>query len=435
MKETQLQSLLSKVDEQIERQDYSGARQLLQSIDISHLSGADLAYYLIVKTHTDIYLGSYRTENIDTALELAQVHRLDPLLARARLLKGLALDKQGNYSDALQHYLEASVRYRNLGDFEYSAVAVNLLAWTHYRVGDYNAARKNYLEALKSLSSIRKSAETDLLRRKERDMAHNLANLEIQFGRIRKGLADYDDYPISRNELDNDSARNYFLNRAKGYALCRDIDACRESLERCKPFLKDRDRFLSMYWQWMGLSHYCECQFDSAVDCFAKAEESLKDTNSDQMAGILRWKGECFWFLNEYDEAEKCAKRVLDLAIQTRERTEIAASYRLLALVNTSRSKTSDAKKHFEDAINLFESLGSQYELAKTQQFAGCSGVFPVEQCRDFLKKANIYFDREQIPRLSNRHTEDILMNIAILRSNPAQKKKITEILETKSIS
>lgn len=420
------------IEQLLARQDYSGASKLLQSMDCSQLAKDDLITYLISKTHALIYQGDYDTSHIDISLELLRGCGISKTLAKARLLKGLALDKQGNYADAQQHYLEASVSYRNLDDPEFAAVAVNLLGQTHLRMGDFEAAQKTFGQALEMMRSLRSKIDNETLRRKERDIAHNLANTKIQFGRLRLGLQDYDAYPISRNEIDSDSGRNYFLNRAKAFALCKQTSDCRNSLEMCLPFLEGRSREQSLYWQCMALSHYIECEFAKALECLNKAQADIKDSKSDLLPGILRRKAECYWQLDERDKTYECVNLAFASAMVSRERVERAVSYRLLALV-ANVNVEEQARQLFQQSLDLLEEIDSQYELAQAQKSAACSGLYSVAESTRLLNQSNSYFDREQIPRLSNKHVEEILAHIAIHQSNPSQRKRIIDILDSKN--
>jgi len=75
--------------------------------------------------------------------------------------------------------------------------------------------------------------------------------------------------------------------------------------------------------------------------------------------------------------------------------------------------------------------MDSQYELAQTQKSVACSGLYSVEESAKLLNQSNTYFDREQIPRMSDKHSEEILVHIAFHQSNPSQRKRIAEILNS----
>jgi len=302
MKRVQLHSVLQDAEQLVAQQEYSGADRLLQSIDCSQLAKDDLITYLITKTHALIYQGNLDTSYIDMALELLTGQGISRNLAKARLLKGLALDKQGNYAEAQQHYLEASVSYRNLDDIEFTAVSINLLGWTHSRLGDFEASQKAFSQALELLRVLRSKSDSNTLRRKERDIAHNLANLKIQFGRMRSALNDYEEYPISRNEISTDSGLNYLLNQAKAFAMCHQTHDSRKNLEMCLPFLEGRSRDKSLYWQWLSLSHFVECEFADALECLEKAKSEILEINSDLLPGILRSQAECYWQLGQREK-------------------------------------------------------------------------------------------------------------------------------------
>ena len=187
---------------------------------------------------------------------------------------------------------------------------------------------------------------------------------------------------------------------------------------------------MSMYWQWMGLSHYAESDFSRALECFSKSKSELQSTESDLLPGIYRRQAECYWHLGQRDKAEEQARRSFESALLSRERIEIAVCYRLLAKVASCDNKK-QSRQLFDQSIELLTEMDSRYELAHTQRFAAQSGVYSVEESAKYLDESNNYFDSELIPRLTDSHTNETLVHIAILQSDESKRKKIAEILQS----
>ena len=75
----------------------------------------------------------------------------------------------------------------------------------------------------------------------------------------------------------------------------------------------------------------------------------------------------------------------------------MAGSKRVLAGVCAQRRDAQPARRLYRAAIEEFERIGHEYELAVTRQRAASSGLFNDDQALEWQRQADEYFDREGV--------------------------------------
>jgi hypothetical protein len=95
-----------------------------------------------------------------------------------------------------------------------------------------------------------------------------------------------------------------------------------------------------------------------------------------------------------------CGRTVLADAEAAGDQWEIAAAKRLMARAMCEAGDPPFPRQPrvlFGEAIDIFERIGNQYELAVTRGFAAMSGIFTNIESANLMAAACVYFEREGI--------------------------------------
>jgi tetratricopeptide (TPR) repeat protein len=107
--------------------------------------------------------------------------------------------------------------------------------------------------------------------------------------------------------------------------------------------------------------------------------------------------GDLYIATEKYDLAEKYATEALVVAEKINERVEIAACWRIFAQVAHHRGEDTKAREWYDKAIDLFNLIGTRYELAVTRYLAAASGLYNASERTAMLYMAREYFEAEEV--------------------------------------
>jgi two-component system response regulator PilR (NtrC family) len=206
-------------------------------------------------------------------------------------------------------------------------------------------------------------------------------------------------------------------------------------LEAAKTKLAEFSRERAIYYEYLGLVSIFDSSFSVALTNLNLALEEVVHSapESDMVSQIKRLLGDLYIAMsgthldsrlhgNDKDPsflrrqetsialADKYASEALAVAEKINERVEIAACWRIFAQIEQRRSTggeptasggapihSSKARQWYKKAIDLFNLIGSRYELAVTRYLAATSGLYSNGERMAMLYLAREYFESEEV--------------------------------------
>jgi tetratricopeptide (TPR) repeat protein len=371
--DTAVEQVIHRADLLIKKADYPGALRALRGVSFKHLPS------------------QYRS-----------------LL---KLLQGMELSGSGQFSRAIQEFLEAAVGFQSLGDVR-EAAAIDAMAYAQSQMGEFNAAERNYLKAI----GVYRTAGD---REREARVAHNLAYFYLEKGSLEMALDTYAGYPLSRADVGAPIFNNYCLNLSIGYLMQGRIYSAGQTLTECVPNVEGDTREQCLYNRIGGQISLATGHTEKAIKLLQLAchiSEHISGSR-DLLPGCYRWLAEALvqqaieipaandrWL----QDARTSALTGLRVAITQADRWEIGAGKRVLAVIASRRGEIRTGKRLFEEALSLFKRRGFRYELAMTQFAAARSGLFSnvvadamLIQAEQYCAQEDVQFVRSRIHRMT----------------------------------
>ena len=386
------------------------ALQALENMDRGSLSPLDLGQYYYWRALAKLYLGKYDDSDVKKSMKILRCLRPRSAYLRAVLLLGMLNNRRGDWAEGRHIFSKVSRIASKLGDQENEAVASAQLGWNLAQTGEFSSAYR-YFE--RSITLFENMGD----HKRRRDAVHNQSHWCIQYGHIQEGLSGYLANPLSRDEIALGTATSYFVNIAKAYSILARGEEARDALSKCYPHFADDKRTLSVYKRNMGISYLGEGEFEIAVEYLDEALAIAQGIGCDLVCSCQRLLGECYLELCDLGRAKECALESLSLARDSGERLEIGASYRVLGSVAGLQGDTKTAVELLSESMTIFTDMGSQYELAKTQYFAGHTGLFDSRRQNELIALSTKYFELEGIPLPSRPSDLKIRLARALLDS------------------
>ena len=384
--------VLTTTEELLRNRDFAAALSSLETVDTSLLSRSDYGLYCILLTEARAFLGTYEHEHVDEAIEVFRYSAETNLFARAKYVRGWLLSLQGKHREAKQELLEAYANYLRCNDQKHAATTLNRMAYGAVQTGDIQSA----IESLDSTLEIYRDTDDQLSLTRG---AHNLGYVLWSTGRLTKSQEMYSKYPLTNLETDEKLAFNYHYNSAIPYALKGDIKEARKRMAKCKPYLETYKREKAIYFENLGLINILDGKYAAAKKALTEGLE-LSLTIAPESALISQNKrlfGDLYIATEKYDLAEKYATEALVVAEKINERVEIAACWRVFAQVAHHRGEDAKAREWYDKAIDLFNLIGTRYELAVTRYLAAASGLYNASERTAMLYMAREYFEAEEV--------------------------------------
>ncbi len=226
-----------------------------------------------------------------------------------------------------------------------------------------------------------------------------MAIINYRTGAIHEALSIFKDIGDEIVKLDESDAYRFYMVQALAQALSGDIASALELMIKLKGTSKSFKQHNAIRHEYLGWIYNLDKRFEEAVKTL-KQGIALSMKIAPESALISQTKrllADAYLGLKKYDLAEKTAREALKVAEKVRERSEIAACYRVFALVEQVRGKRRQAKKRFGDAIDIFLNISSRYELAVTRYLAAVSGLYESGERAALLYLAKEYFKSENI--------------------------------------
>jgi len=384
--------VLTTTEELLHNRDFIGAIKTLESVDESLLSKTDYGHYCILLTESRAFLGTYEDEYINEAIELFRHTSETNLFARAKYIKGWILSLKGMHREAKQELLEAYANYLRCDDRANAAKALNRLAYEALVTGDIQSAVANLESALQThIDAGNRMSATRA--------AHNLARVLWNSGNLSKAQTVYAQYCLAGFESDEKLSFNYHYNSPMPHALKGDIKEARKRLAKCKPYLDTYKREKAIYFENLAWVNILDGKYAAAEKALKEGLE-LSLTIAPESALISQNKrlfGDLYIATEKYDLAQQYATEALEVAEKINERVEIAACWRVFAQVSQHRGDDAQAREWYDKAIDLFNLIGTRYELAVCRYLAAVSGLYDKRERTAMLYMARAYFEAEGV--------------------------------------
>lgn len=384
--------ILKEAEKLLQDKRFPEALSWLKDIDRSSLKGEDHGYYCILLTEAGLKVGDYSEDCIDEAIEIFRFSNDTEKFAKAKFLKAWLLSSLGRHHEAKEVSLEAYTNYLRCNKPKNAARVLNWLSFGLFQTGNVEAAISNLKKCIEIYDQLGETVT-------KTKVAHNLAHVYFVCGQLRSSLSTYDSYPISELKSEEKPVLNFCLTCSMIHAFRGDISTAKDLIEGCRAHLGKYVRERALYYEYLGWISLLDADYDPAEKALESGLEiSLGLTpEGDMVCQIKRLFGDLYVATSKLDFAEQYAKEALEVAERIGERKEIAACYRIFAQIEQHRGNENKARKWYKKAIDLFNLIGSRYELAVTRYLAATSGLFYNGERTAMLYLAKEYFESEDI--------------------------------------
>ncbi|MBN1212796.1 MAG: sigma 54-interacting transcriptional regulator, partial [candidate division Zixibacteria bacterium] len=388
----QIIQILGQARRFLQENKHRASLDLLSSLDASDLDLSSQGDLYLLKAECLLFLGDYNHDYPDRAIQVYKATSEHSLFAQAKYLKGWQLQNRGEYREAKEALLEAYSSFLRVDDFTTAARTLNRLAFICLLAGDIDQAINN----LKKCVEIHQQASnTD----KVRVCENNLALIYRKAGRIRESLALYRAGLDKCDMLDEHNRCVFYLGYAVPKAQSGDIKGAKRLLEQAHERVNGYQREEAIYYEYLGWVLIIEEAYEAAEKALRRGLKIAADIapGSDHDSQMKRLLADICVARGDFDRAEQFALEALEVAGKINEQVEIAACYRVLALVEQHRGNNPQAREWFKKAIALFNRISARYELAVTRYRAATCGLYANGERTALIYLAREYFESEKI--------------------------------------
>ncbi len=305
----------------------------------------------------------------------------------------------GKLKEAEDQIRDAITTYRRIDDTKGIIAGYNKIAQIYFIQSDFPKSEE-YLK-----ESIRLSEEIDF-EKKIGGLLGNLATVNILQGKIEEAEKN-----LSKSILINEKQKDeIFL--AHGYLsfgyikfLKRDFARSFSFYQKAKKLIEKNNltRDLAIYYEYSAELCLAKEDYQKAEDFCIQALKiiQINAPKGDIASQTYRILAELKTAKDELDSALDYCEMSLNISLSLNERMEQGAVYRVLGEIWSKKTQKEKARECFSKSIDLFQSLGVNYELAKTFLKAGRAGCFDHQSSLSFLEKSQKLFTETKIPYLS----------------------------------
>lgn len=374
----------------------------------------------IIRAEAGLYLGQNEHCSLREIIEILQPRQENDLYARAKLLFGWTLVRNGQPDEAAPYLRESCVYFRRYNQSRNLRRGLSFLAQIAFQKMDLQQVEE-YTRELVELAGDR--PHTRALYRA------NLARAFIRSGLFSKASAIFGDCTPVLCEYSSASRTNYHLSMSLLNILQARYAEARSHLNEITHLSSgDASREKVIFLEYSA-------QLDTATGNFRRAEQTLQQAlggltadAGDESSQVNRLLADLYVLAGQWRLAEKHAIQAVSVASAIRERTEIAACWRVMAQVENNRGHQEKAREWFEKAIELFNLICSRYELAVTRYLAATSGVYRNGERAALLYLARQYFVSERLDHWGVRVDEAVKVE-PLMRKQPRSDAQLPIII------
>ena len=370
----------------------------LQGIDLSVLLPEEKALCYLLITHAKLYMGDYAiARELDYALEYYRNSLDTKRFAYAKYLQGWHAELIGDFDTAREVFNESRCHYLRCSDEAGQVAALNKLSSIYHHLGEYNAAIEMLNRCIEILERNRDIYKKVLAQ-------SNMAEILRLTGSIRAAIALYDSIGGMLVDFNSMDKAIFYFKSAMPFAMKGDSGAARRWITKAFQYLSESEREQAIYYENLGWIYLLGEDYAKAERELLKGLEiSLRIApESTLVSQIKRLLADAYLGQGRCDLARRYADEALAVAARINERAEIAACYRIFARLAKIESDSVAARTWFKKAADIFNMIGSHYELAVTRFLAATSGLYGQGEQQALIYLAREYFEREDIaPYLS----------------------------------
>ncbi len=390
--DSRIKQQFSTIEKSLETGSFQKVLDELDRINCNILPIDMLADYYLYLVEASIQMSCY---NVSSQLLIAKNHFLENncqnKYARIRYCEGLSLVYKGNFVDAKESLYEAFLIFKRLRDKRRQIIALNRIAYVYYHSGDYRSTI-DYL--LRSLDLIDK---TDTERLAVANF--NIAQIYRIRGDVQKSKSTYARIDKSIWDVASQNYIAYILQSSILHASMGDILLASSALSDLQLSIKSQSREQAIYFETIGWIHNLESKYDLALTELTKGLKIADEIapESALMSQIKRRMADSYLGLKDYKLAELFASEALAVAEKLNERVEIAECWRIQAEIAHYNGESDRSKKLFKKAIDMFNMIGTKYNLAACRFIAATSGLYHNGEHQALLYLACEYFESENV--------------------------------------
>ena len=389
---TDIATTIEAAEKQLRQRQFADTLRILEGIERDHLCAADQAYLALLEVEARLYLGDYNVESIILGA-LAHYKKTTDIerFGLAKFLHGWLLITKGEHFEAREVLLESYAYYKRCDRITDQARVLNRLGLISLQIGEI-AQAFNQLEKAIELYEQAGNAEASAI------VWKNLAGLYYSHGLLSKSIETYMGL-IERRREDCGRPGYFYSNLALPYGLKGDIGNALKFLSMAQARSQANLHEQGIYYENLGWIHLLEGDYESAEKALL---EGLKISleiapESALISQIKRRMADAYLGLGKDNLARQYADEAMIVAEKINERVEIAAVWRVYALLAGRAGDESTARDWFKKAIDLFAMISSRYELAATRYLAATSGAYHNGERQALLYLAREYFESESV--------------------------------------
>ncbi|MFH1686134.1 MAG: sigma 54-interacting transcriptional regulator [bacterium] len=372
----------------------SNYREVIAAVDgFGPTTTVECAHLLVMRTEAMLALGDYSAEYVDRAIHLLRPTGETKLFALAKYLKSRVLLIGGSLHEALEELTESYVYYKRQDDQRGMGRAANLMSYIAFQQAEY---AKFFELSRKCLEHYRAGNCDDQISM----VLLNICTARFRSGQLLRAVSELRSIRADRYQnLTEDNKYNLYHLMALTSAQLGDRAAASRSMSKASKLNRELAREVFRHHEITGYVNILDGKYDAAEKALKQGLKlSLKIApESALISQIKRLFGDLYVATEQWDKAEQFTNEGLEVAEKIGERVEIAACHRIFAQLEQHRGNDNIAREWFVKAIELFQLIGANYELAATRYMAAVSGLYDNGERQALLFMARRYFESEQV--------------------------------------
>lgn len=385
--------ILYDAEELLRNRKFKEALEELGEIDSESIPPDEKAFLDLLLVEANLYLGNYEVDEIieDVVLYYRDSTETNKY-ARAKFLQGWLLTSVGELFDAKEVLLESYVHYKRCGNLLGQARALNRLAYVATIIAEIDSA----IQYLQRCINIYDEIGDEI---NKASVVLNLSYLFLASGELSKSIKQYEASKSMILKRGSKSACMFYSSSAIPYALKGNISLSRQIIQQATSHYDHFPREKAIYHENLGWICILDEDYKGACEALLEGLKiSLKIApESSLVSQIRRLLGDAYLGLGNVNLSKKYTEEAHKVARKLNERGELAACFRIFAQLECSKDNKVRAREWFKKAIDLFQMIGSKYELAATRYLAGSSGIYANGERQALLFLAREYFESEKV--------------------------------------
>nr|MBN2278552.1 sigma 54-interacting transcriptional regulator [candidate division Zixibacteria bacterium] len=386
-----LDNQLDKIHQLLESRQIQEAQVELCSVSIQSLNRDQEAYYYLLLAESKLWLGDLDIQELlERSLNYYLTSGENRLFARVKYLYGWYLTSIGDYLAAREMLLEAYLYFRRYEDLKNESLVLSRLSYVLYQTGAIDDAVRNLERCVEINEKLDRPDNVQTFSR-------NIAIVSIRSGALRKALSQLEFLRKTIERASESDRYQFYLIYAIALGLNGQIDEALEAISRTTRLSRKYKREKALYYEYLGWIYNLAGNYERAVKVLNDGLTlSMKIApESALVSQIQRLLADAYLGQGVYDLAERTADDALAMAENIGEQAEIAACWRVFAIVEHKRGNRRRARQNYRKAMNLFQMIKASYELAETRLLAAESDMYDNGERAAMIFLAREYFQAE----------------------------------------